>query len=302
MRATAAGWRGERKERVMSMRVLAAALAAAGMAHFGNAAVDARHVPERMDDFIWENENFGARAYGPKLARPAPEGEGLESSGFDVFNKAVPRILMAETLIKGAKGQINYHSFNGEAFDNYKVSRGRGCGGVGFLDAKGWYHEKNWRTCKVVEKTENRAVFELGYETCTLRGTIESGTHFCKFEVLPVEGKEIKGLAGPGLDISAARQHDGNLQIGLEDGYIANFEPKGVGGEKNANVCTAIVVPGGKAVLASDAMGCAYLMQGELPFTYYAGSAWSGTGKFKTAEEWHAHVKAFAKKVAKAAK
>ena len=32
----------------------------------------ARHVPERKDDFVWENDRIAYRAYGPALARDAP--------------------------------------------------------------------------------------------------------------------------------------------------------------------------------------------------------------------------------------
>lgn len=36
-----------------------------------------RHVPERLDDFAWENDRTAHRIYGPAVSRPAPEGEGL---------------------------------------------------------------------------------------------------------------------------------------------------------------------------------------------------------------------------------
>ena len=56
------------------------------------ALVNAQYVPERMDDFCWENEFCGMRAYGPGVSQPPPKGEGLFSSGLDVFNKAVPDV------------------------------------------------------------------------------------------------------------------------------------------------------------------------------------------------------------------
>ena len=46
-----------------------------------------RPVPERLDDFAWENDLTAHRIYGPAVARPAPEGEGLVSSGTDVWSK-----------------------------------------------------------------------------------------------------------------------------------------------------------------------------------------------------------------------
>ena len=275
----------------MKKILFAASLVIAGAAV---AAVDCRYVPERMDDFVWENEFFGARAYGPKVSEPAPAGEGLVSSGFDVFNKAVPDIMMADTLIKGVREKISYHKFNGRGFDNYKVSTGRGCGGLGMLGRDGWRHEGNWKAQRVVEKTPDRAVFELDYGAYTVRGTIASGEPFCRFDVIP-KGDAVKSLLlGPGIDISSARQHDGVLKLSVEKGFIANFEP-----ETEGHVMTAIVVPH-QALLASDDKGCIYLLaSAEKGLTYYAGAAWSGAGLFKTAEEWHKRVADFAARIRK---
>lgn len=257
-------------------------------------AVDCRYVPERMDDFIWENEFFGARAYGPKVSEPAPAGEGLVSSGFDVFNKAVPDIMLAEALVRGVREKISYHKFDGRGFDNYKVSTGRGCGGLGLLSPQGWCHMGNWQGQRVVEKTADKAVFELDYARYTLRGTIVSGVPFCRFDVIP-KGDGVKGyLVGPGLDISAARNHDGVLKVSLEKGFIANFEP-----ETQGHVMTAIVVPH-TPFLASDDKGCVYLLAAaEKGLTYYAGAAWSGAGRYRNAAEWHAAVEAFAARLRK---
>jgi len=48
-----------------------------------------QYLPERMDDFAWENDRFGARAYGPVIMEPAPAGQKLVSSGIDIINKCV---------------------------------------------------------------------------------------------------------------------------------------------------------------------------------------------------------------------
>lgn len=36
------------------------------------ALVNAQSVPERMDDFCWENAFCGMRAYGPGVSQPPP--------------------------------------------------------------------------------------------------------------------------------------------------------------------------------------------------------------------------------------
>ena len=47
------------------------------------------YLPERMDDYAWENDRFGARAYGQVIMQPPPKGQELVSSGIDIFNKSV---------------------------------------------------------------------------------------------------------------------------------------------------------------------------------------------------------------------
>jgi len=69
----------------------------------------ARFVPERKDDFVWENDRIAYRAYGPALA------------------------------VENARGGI-YHKDNGTGLDGYKVNDTLGCGGVGYLDADGKLH------------------------------------------------------------------------------------------------------------------------------------------------------------------
>ena len=256
------------------------------------AAVDCGYAPYRMDDFYWENDHFGMRAYGPVIMEPAPKGQGLVSSGFDLFNKCVPYPVL-EKWLHGSEG--SYHKNRGKGMDNYKVAKGRGVGGIGALNRDGWFHEKNWKAQRVISKTATEAVFELEYETYVVRGTVTVGTPFMRFDVTP-KGEQPARMVGPGLDISAKRQHDGMLTVDLENGFIANFEPEGVDGKENGSVLTAIVLPPGESrpVVASDAENCIYLLQPSATFTYWVGAGWTGAGRFRTPDEWFACVRAFA--------
>jgi hypothetical protein len=48
-----------------------------------------RYAPERMDDYLWENDRTACRIYGPVIMQPAPKGQKLVSSGVDIWNKRV---------------------------------------------------------------------------------------------------------------------------------------------------------------------------------------------------------------------
>ena len=106
-----------------------------------------------------------------------------------------------------------------------------------------------------------------------------------------------KVLVGPGLDIAAARNHNGCIRVDMENAVISNFEPAdGAFG----SIMTAILLcpKAGKAVVASDEMDCLYLLTKPCPekncISYWAGSSWTGAGTFTKGCQWHAYVKDFA--------
>ena len=250
--------------------------------------VDARHVPERMDDFFFENGFAAFRVYGPKLARPKPEGQGFSSNGIDVFNKGVADVCGVETVLDGMKNRKSYHADNGRCFDPYTVGPGCGCGGIRRRSASGeWMADGNWKSQRVIEKTATRAVFELEYATYTLRGTVTADSPFVRFDVTP---KSATGaLWGPGIDVAPSRKHMGAQFMDLDRGVLANAET-------DSGTMTAVVVDpsAGPVQIASDPSGCVYLLVAEKPFTCYIAAAWRGMGVFPSAESWFARVRTFA--------
>ncbi|WP_435892587.1 glycoside hydrolase family 88 protein [Oceaniferula spumae] len=114
----------------------------------------ARFVPERKDDFVWENDRIAYRAYGPALAVENARG------GIDVWTKSVRRSIANEWYKKD-----DYHTNNGTGLDGYKVGDTLGCGGLGYLDAKGKLHTSPvFATHKVLESGPLRLKFQLSYK------------------------------------------------------------------------------------------------------------------------------------------
>lgn len=281
-----------RKRGIVSLLVALAFSASAETACICGVAprVDARHLSERMDDFLFENGFAAFRAYGPALALPAPKGQGFSSNGIDVFNKGVVEICGAETILECLKTRVSYHADNGRCFDSYTVGPGAGCGGIRCRAASGnWLPHGNWKSQRVIEKTSERAVFELEYETYTMRGTVTADSPFVRFDVTP-KGEAETGIAwGPGLDVAVSRGHEGTQLVDLGRGVIANAEME-------SGTYTAVVVDpsAGSVQLSSDDSGSLCLLVAEKPFTYYIAAAWRGAGVFPTDESWFARVRAFA--------
>jgi Domain of unknown function (DUF4861) len=78
-----------------------------------------RTVPERKDDFAWENDKVAYRVYGPAL-----QATGEISSGIDVWSKRVSDLIINDWYAKDAAGQrtknpaITYHKDSGQGLDS----------------------------------------------------------------------------------------------------------------------------------------------------------------------------------------
>ena len=263
----------------------------------------AGYLPYRMDDYAWENDKFGMRAYGPVIMEPAPAGQTLISSGIDVLCKRVSYPIFTTWMnpdhIKRFK---SYHKNHGEGMDNYKVGTSRGTGGIAQFEGGVWSRSINWAEQKTIMTGPVRAVFELTYKPWgkfgkeTRRVTIDRGQCLAKFCAV-FEGPAPDTLVGPGIDVAAARNHNGDIKVDMENAIISNFEPKdGAFG----NIMTAIMLcpKAGKAVVASDDCDCLYLLAKPCAkknaIGYWAGSSWTGAGQFTKSCQWHAYVKDFA--------
>src|SRR5262245_54005562 len=87
-----------------------------------------RFVPERFDDFAWENDRIAHRIYGPGLELPSAGKDQMTSSGIDLWTKKVRYPIVDRWYCKGHDG---LHTDTGEGLDLYEVGMNRGAGGTG---------------------------------------------------------------------------------------------------------------------------------------------------------------------------
>ncbi len=257
-----------------------------------------RYAPERMDDYLWENDRTAARIYGPVIMKPAPAGQALISSGVDIWNKSV-RYPIIDTWLK----RKNYHADAGEGMDNYKVGPGRGCGGLGVFNGGTCYVSQNWATQRHLASGPVRTAFEITYAPwdCgsgvkiaeTRRMSLDAGSHFTRFESRFTLTGATSIAGGPGLDISAKNLHNGILTTSPEQGWLANYEPEQ---PKMGSIATAIVLPT-SGTISTDKVENVYLLgtlTADKPFVWYAGAGWSGAGDFVKPDYWNTTVSSFA--------
>lgn len=116
----------------------------------------ARFVPERADDFAWENDLIAFRTYGPALRA------GTEDSGFDAWLKRVPYPILDRWYAGHLKG-VSYHQDHGEGYDPYHVGASRGCGGLALWRDGRMVTSDTFIAWRILEQTRERTVFELDY-------------------------------------------------------------------------------------------------------------------------------------------
>ena len=244
--------------------------------------------PERQNDFVWENDKFGMRAYGP--------GEYHRWSGFDVFNKNTASNVCLKWCHNPKAG--NFHKNRGEGMDNYTMGASRGVGGIAMFADGEWKTFPDWETNRVLHVGPDYCRFELVYPAfsaagrMTCRITLRRGERFFRNDV-SFERMPKAFVAGPGLDVDPGRDHHGSYRE--TDGALSLFEdPKGLPQEEGSTMAAVFVAPGEKVEHLTDRMNCRVLgFRGRKSFTYWAGASWSEAGEITTPAAWHDHVMAF---------
>ena len=263
------------------------------------ARVFARYVPERYDDFAWENDHIAHRIYGQALDSPAAGGSRLTSSGIDVWAKKVRYPIVDRWYIRGHN---NYHKDNGEGFDFYSVGTGRGCGGSGIWDGKTLHTSRNWSTWRVLANGPLRAVFELTYAPWDAGGgvmvsevkrfTVDAGRNLDEMEsTFTFSGPaELTAAFGLGKHPRAKMTFTASTEMGWASEWELYPE------EVASGLGTGIVFPSGtvEAFVEDDLNHLALVkIHSGQPVRYYAGAGWVRSGDFSSEADWRAYLAAF---------
>ena len=265
--------------------------------------VFARFVPERLDDFAWENDKLAHRTYGPALAAPDEPKRGKEvlvTSGLDIWSKRVSYPIVDRWY---NKGHDHYHHDEGEGMDMYNVGTSRGCGGTGVWDGQKLYVGRNYKTWNVIANGPIRAIFELTYDAWDANGvkvsevkrfTVDAGRNFDQIDsTFTFEGgaKEITVAIGLNKN-SADRGQEPKIEVTKNEaaGSLAQWEIQ----KTNGSLGEAIIVPAAFAGFAEDNVNqlvLAKAVSGQ-PVRYYVGGGWTKGGDFSSQEDWNAYVAA----------
>ncbi|PXY39207.1 DUF4861 domain-containing protein [Flavobacterium cheongpyeongense] len=252
-----------------------------------------RFVPERIDDYAWENNKVAFRTYGPvaqQLVEEHKEG-GTLSSGIDLWFKKVDYSIIDSWYKKNVASPGYYHIEHGEGYDPYHVGASRGTGGTGIWENDSLQVAKNYTSYKTIATGPLRTVFELTYAPWssygvheTKRISLDLNSNFSKFEISFRSDKKIPNYT---LGITL-HEKKGEVNINKVKGWFRHWEAiddsfVGEGIVLNPGIIdTAFANDSNK----SDQSNLLILTNPENKLTYYAGFAWTGSRQVSDVTDW----------------
>ncbi|MGL4630812.1 MAG: DUF4861 family protein [Leadbetterella sp.] len=251
------------------------------------AKVYARFVPERKDDFAWENDKIAFRAYGKAL-----QGTKEDAYGFDVWAKRTDQM-----IINKRYKLADYHKDYGDGLDYYKVGYTLGCGNaVPYINDSIWY-SGNYQRWKILDKGPLRTTFVLEHDTWNANGTkvnviktisLDAGSQLNKMKMhFEFDSESLPVVIG-----LVRRVDPGTVMMAEQQGILAYWEPEhgedGISG-------VGVIYPNGKSKMFTrkNQILAQTILDKTGNLEYYMGSAWNKAGKIINASQWNQYLMDF---------
>lgn len=263
-----------------------------------------RFVPERTDDYAWENNKVAFRTYGPVAQQMVEKNiaGGTLTSGIDAWLKRVDYPIINKWYEKATNGTGTYHKDTGEGLDNFHVGDSRGVGGIAVnVDGK-YYFSKNFISWKTITTGPIRTSFILTYADWDAKGnkiteskliSLDYGSYLSRFEISITGTKAISA----GLTL-----HDkkGTIGTNIKEGWLSHWEPI-----DDSEIGTGLVAPKNTLtsfdnyVTTDKDLSNLYgnLKVKDNKVVYFVGFGWKKGSPFQTKAEWETYLSLFAKKV-----
>ncbi|WP_256005048.1 DUF4861 family protein [Pedobacter deserti] len=253
-----------------------------------------RYVPERKDDFAWENDRIAFRMYGKAL-----ESTNENAYGIDVWSKRNDSMVIDKWYKTG-----DYHKDHGLGLDYYSVGYTLGGGDIAPVVGDKIYFPKNYRNWKILDKGPIRFTFQLDYDEWDVAGRkvkvsklisldagaqlnrIEATFTFAGTEPLPVAIGIVK------------RKEPGHIVLDERSGLMSYWEPAH-GQDGILGLGTLLFNKSGlMKVSATHLLTETYVESGK-PVIYYSGAVWNKASSpkisaFQSEANWNNYLRDFA--------
>jgi hypothetical protein len=252
-----------------------------------------RFVPEREDDFTWENDKVAFRVYGPNSSGVGPV------SGVDPWFKKVDYPIVDKWYAEQLQGK-SYHVDHGEGHDIYHVGPSRGVGGTAIWVDGAAYPAATFKDYEVLRSGEDVVEFTVQYEWDTPLGAVaESKTISLALGSQLYQVDSVFTLDGEPASLPIAiglATHDEAADVfsNRDNGRISTWEIM----EENGVGTGVLMAPGRTQeilhapseekdashiwlITASDDSGA---------LTFSAGFAWQAAGEITSIDQWNDYL------------
>ncbi|NME66776.1 DUF4861 domain-containing protein [Flammeovirga aprica] len=266
-----------------------------------------RFVPERTDDYAWENDRVAFRTFGPDAQQRAENKKpgGTLTSGIDLWLKRVDYPIINKWYKNNEEKKGAYHIDSGEGYDPYHVGVSRGAGGIGFWLNDSLYTSKNFASYETISEGPIRTVFKLKYKPWDVNGqkvteekkvTLDLGSNLCHFQST---FSSASALPSVGIGITL---HDkkGKTFMAEKEGVFSYWEEI-----DEDHLGVGIVLPKEHVQKAFerkvDHKDASHLMVLSKPnlseLSYYVGYGWERSKQFTSEKEWNDYLAFYAEKI-----
>ncbi len=263
-----------------------------------------RFVPERTDDYTWENDKVAFRVFGPtaqKMFEDKVEG-GTLSSGVDCWLKRVKYPIINKWYKEHTDGTGSYHEDTGEGLDNFHVGTSRGCGGIAIKVDTSYYISKNFTNYKTLTTGPIRTSFYIEYADWNAGGnlikesrtvTLDRGNNLSKFEIT------LKGSNQFSVGLTL-HEKNGKTTENKEKGWLSYWEAHD-GSELGTAIVAQPELVADIDIYKTDKKDLSNaFMQLKLEdnkATYYTGFGWKKSKQFETKQDWENYLNEFSEKL-----
>ncbi len=261
-----------------------------------------RFAPERMDDFIWENDRVAFRIYGDALMAKDGPSNGIDA----LYKRSEEPVLDKWYEDYFSEAKLSYHDDHGTGLDNYDVKRSLGAGAAAPFVGGTLILNSNFTGHEVLDNGPLRTSFRLTYPEIEINGapasetrtfTLDAGSQLTRVDQQWGVTEPISAAVGFTLRPGEAQYGaaENLLMVGEPDNakvsgvYLGAVLPENFGDPVLNEY--EIVAPVGAGVYR-HALAVVPYTPGT-PLTYYTGFGWEKWGDW-TSDSFADYLAAFA--------
>jgi hypothetical protein len=252
----------------------------------------ARYVPERFDDFAWENDKIAFRMYGKAL-----EATTFNAYGIDIWAKRTNKLV----INRWYKSE-DYHKDYGEGMDFYGVGFSLGAGGIAPYYRNEIIYSKNYVDCRILDNGPLRSSFVLFYDDWKVGNSnvkvsktiqLDAGSQLSKFDVV------FSSTTLDSISIVAGIHKTKGADVKMFDekkGIIGYWEPTTL---ENGTIGVGCVFQGGSKSFKfeKDHLLNLETIKINKSYCYYAGGAWDKAGEMTSSIKWFNYLDIFSEQL-----